>query len=471
MPVNRSLIEKFIKREFEFITVVLVGVIIITYLMMKFTGYAIPFFFGLFSLILLSFLGPFICFIPYLATTFFVPTRIYADYPITYNQVCGILYLSSFILWYFKRIPKLHSKIIFKILSLLTFYFLINALTGDDIKEGATSSVYLVLYFIICITIALQFREISVVKKYFWAILILTSLAGLVGLFEFATGIDLLTKSNSTWNGHPRINAMSPNAIVYGCSMMWAAPIGYFLFCQSKSTKWRILSLLLAIFCVMIALLTFSRQIYIYLFSTLITIAYFVRNRYSKKFIVFLAIMGFLSSGFIGQFLYVRFTTASKHEKDASLAFRMDGVQITKKVLSEKPFMGLGLGSYPTSWQNYLPGNTLIIHFYKTFKRYPDFGFNQLLVEGGYIGFFLSIFLFLAIIFFLIGAWKQARGDMMIVRSDYIGTLIVIMTMFLLQNMIQDTFLNIKTWMMFAFVLALEDKTFLQEKSDEDCFK
>ncbi len=456
---------KLSKRDYEFIIAGIAGIYLIVALLYNYTGYAIPFFFGIFSFLLLFFSGPLLCFALYFITTFFVPTRINMEYPITYNQVLGLLYLTSFFLWYFRKKPILNKDSIFYFLSFMTAYFFVFAFFGEDLKAGASNAIYLILYFIICLTIAVQFQNLQNVKNYFWIILLITFLAACVGFAEFATGIDLFTKSRSSWHGYVRINAMSANAIVYGASLIFAFPLGYFLFCRTESLKFRILSLSMALFCYIVSLLTFSRQIYIYILVSVIVIALFLKNKYTKIFTVFLVLFGLVFSVYIVQFLYIRFTTAKKHEKDASVAFRIDGVNITKNVLKNKPLTGLGLGSYPTSWQKYLPQNTLVIHYYKQTKRYPDFGYNQIMVEGGIIGFILTISFFIFIIKTLFRQWRLSIKSGNFLRADYIGIIIVFMAVFLLQNMIQDTFLSIRTWLMYAFILPLANKNFLCEKN------
>jgi len=156
-------------------------------------------------------------------------------------------------------------------------------------------------------------------------------------------------------------------------------------------------------------------------------------------------------------------------EKDRSLALRIDGIKVGMEIIRRHPLMGIGLGSYPKVWSKYLPmGKTRTLHFMKSEERYPDMGYNQLLNEGGLIGFTLAVSFFVVLLMIL---WRARKRALQTGPRDLINLYSALLTMhitFLLSSGIQDTFLYVHTWIMFGLILSIGRMDFRAGEAPDD---
>jgi len=128
---------------------------------------------------------------------------------------------------------------------------------------------------------------------------------------------------------------------------------------------------------------------------------------------------------------------------------------VGQEIIKRHPLMGIGLGAYSKVWSKYIPmGKTRTIHYYKSEKRYPDMGYNQLLCEGGLIGFFLGVSFYFLLLFYLLRARKAALISGQRDVTNIFNALLMGHIIFLLSSAIQDTFLYVSTWIMFGIILS-----------------
>lgn len=417
---------------------------------------------GIASIIFL--LGPYVGFCLYFITTFFRSIPV-PGLPVSLNQIIGVLFVLSWMNWLFRGKVNLPKGRLVVFLTIVFVYFLINCFAAEDFAEGAFHAWYLGIYYFIALSLASIVRDKRHFHVIFWIILLTTFCSSLLGTFELITGIDILTKSSARWMGRVRINGAAPNSIVFAYQLLFAFPLGYYLFSEGSSFRSRFLALGLSIFITMIALFTFNRQTILIIGFTYFVSALLYRNRYSKIFMGIVLALFLLMGPFIMRLIWSRLQTVKAGKGDRSLTLRFDGLQVGKEMIRRHPFMGVGLGCYHIMWWEYLPmGKTRILHYLRGTIRYPDIGYNQLLSEGGLIGFGITVTFFLFLLFYL---WKSRKRALIQEHRDMINlysALFNILAIFLLSSFIQDTFLYVRTWIMFGIILATLHKPFQSER-------
>lgn len=416
---------------------------------------------------ILTLVGPFVGFLLYFPTTFFLGIPL-PGVPLSLNQVMGILFVISWASWLARGKAVIEKSRPTILLSILVIYFIINCFFAEDLDSGLYHLRYLLIDFFLALAIASMMRKQSHYHTLFWIILLFTLGSALLGAFELVTGIDVFTKSGTKWMGRLRINGAAPNAIVYAHQLVFALPFGYYLFCEAKSFSTRFLALAISIFITLIALFTFNRQTIIIVFVSYFLVALVYKNRYSKLVLGIIISILLISSPIVVHQMWTRLRTIGSIKSDRSLAFRLDGIQVGLEVLRRKPLMGIGLGSYPTTWHKYLPpGKGRQIQYYKGEKMYPDLCYNQLISEGGIIGFSLAIIFFFSL---LVRTWRMRQESLKGGRRDIINlhsTLLTSLIIFLLSCAIQDTFLYVSTWVMYGLILAKQQKDFESGTNDK----
>lgn len=421
-----------------------------------------------FSLVgILTLVGPFVGFLLYFPTTFFLGIPL-PGVPLSLNQVMGILFVISWASWLVRGKAVFEKSRPTFFLSILVVYFTINCFFAEDLDSGLFHLRYLLIDFFMALAIASMLRKQSHYHFLFWIILLFTLGSASLGAFELVTGIDVFTKSGSKWMGRLRINGAAPNAIFYAHQLTFALPLGFYLFCEAKSYSTRFIALAISVFITLIALFTFNRQTIIIVFVLYFLIALVYKNRYSKLILGIIISILLISSPIVLHQMWSRMRTIGSIKSDRSLAFRLDGIQVALEVLRRKPWMGIGLGSYPTTWHKYLPpGKGRQIQYHKGERMYPDLCYSQLISEGGIIGFSLAIIFFISLLF---RTWRMRREALQGKHRDIINLYSALLTsliIFLLSCAIQDTFLYVSTWVMFGLILAKQQVGIEPETKDQ----
>jgi O-antigen ligase len=399
-------------------------------------------------------LGPVFAFFFYFMTTFFQTIPV-PGLALSGNQIAGFFFIFAWLHWLSRKKVTLPRGGFFHFLIFVVIYFSFSALSGDDFKAGAQHFFYLVLYLVLAIVVSSIIRDERSLKKILWIMLIVTGLSSLMGLAEFVTQHDLLAKTSAYWHGYLRINGTAPNSIVFAYNSIYAFPLGYYLFSESKTARLRLLAIALALFINVVGLLTFNRQTIVYVAVQLMVMPILFRNRYNRVFLLTIGFVLIFVAPFVVPPLARRLETILQEKKDYSVTIRHDNLLVGLEIVKKKPLLGIGFGSFPTSWQKYLPGTTYNLQFDRESKHYPDFGYNQLLSETGIIGFAIAIILFMTIV---VIAWRIRRTSLREgnhARANFASIILGMMSTFLLANFIQDTFLYIRTWIMFGLMLAL----------------
>ncbi len=415
---------------------------------------------GLCAAGLIFILGPFVGFGFYFPTTFFRSIPL-PGFLFSLNQVVGVMFVLSWANWLVRGKLRLPRGRLTLLMSLLFIYFLVNCLLAQDFSEGLYHGRYLSIYFFIALALASIMRTRTHCRAFFWIILLASAVSASMGAFELITGIDILTKSKAVWMGRVRINGAAPNSIVFAYQLLYAFPLGYYLFSEEENFTLRFLALGLSIFITIIALFTFNRQTILLVGFTYILAAMLYRNRYSRIFMGIVIMAMLLSGPYVLHLIWSRLETVGQLHRDRSLTARIDGLKVGANIIRRHPFMGLGLGCYHIMWWNYLPeGKTRFLKYEKVKPHYPDMGYNQLLAEGGIIGLGLALWFFIALVRALWRYRKQSARRSLRGPNNLYSALFTMMLIFLLSSVIQDTFLYVRTWIMFGLILASLQKTF-----------
>ena len=159
--------------------------------------------------------------------------------------------------------------------------------------------------------------------------------------------------------------------------------------------------------------------------------------------------------------------TITEISRDYSVLTRRDGFLIGMEIIRQKPLFGIGFGSFPTTWHKYLPDNTHLLQYDKPEKHYPDFGYNQILSETGIVGLAIALAFFCLTLRLILIKRREAFDKQRRDLANYASALLVLMAVFLLASFIQDTFLYVRTWIMFGMILALSRPQLFQSKEQE----
>ncbi|MCX7765446.1 MAG: O-antigen ligase family protein, partial [Candidatus Sumerlaeia bacterium] len=266
------------------------------------------------------------------------------------------------------------------------------------------------------------------------------------------------------------INGASANAIVYGQLLIFTLPFGYYLFTEIRNALFKLIALGLTLFILLVSVLTLARQVMIILILQLFIIPILFKSRSSPVFLILLVIAGLLSAPYAGYKITRRLETLKTEQlrRDRSLLVRLDAIKVGKKIFAQKPLFGIGLGAFPTRWGKYAGFDTFSLHLERVDKIYPDCTYNQLISETGVVGFILAITLYLSVALI---AWKKRRVALRqrnIPLANCSSIVLVLILVMLVKNFIVDTFLETRTWILFAMTMALLKPGFMEEKTAED---
>ncbi len=411
--------------------------------------------------------GPLWGFLLYFPTSFVLAIPL-PGIPITLNQLAGGLLFIGWLRWWLQGKARLAPTRFFLLLLVAAVYFSLSAVLGADIEEGLVALKSLLIYFFITLILAMSLNRKREVLVFSWIIVVVTFGHALLGFYEYFSGVDILVTTRARFLGTFRINAASPSAVVYGHYLLFAFPFGYYLFSEEKNPTLRLGAVFLTLFIIFVAVLTLSRQVIIVLALQLFLVPLLFRNRFSKIFLIILIAGGILASPYIAHHLIIRLKTMEVESlrRDISLLARSDALKIGKRIVQEHPFFGIGLGSFSTTWQEYCGYDTYMAHFNKEGKLFTDCTYNQLLSETGIVGFVLALGLYVNV---LVITWKKRRRAVALNNRaliNFTSIILVLIISLLITNIVEDTFLSLRSWMIFGFVLCVQKPWFLDEREE-----
>lgn len=454
-------------RRLELAGIALASLVAVAFLSGRYPGeapYAIA---ALLTVGICLLLGPFVGFLFYFSTTFFQTIPI-QTYPISLNQFAGLAFVISWIGWVWRKKITVPRTRYLTLLVVIFIYFGVSALTGEDFEAGLTHFWYLAIYLVLAIVVGSMIKDEKTVKTFFWLVLLLTLLSCCIGFIEFAFNVDLFEKSTAAWRGRMRINATAPNSIVFAYNSIYAFPFGYYLFSEMRRNFPRFAALTIALFINIVALLTFNRQTIILVAVEFVLAAILFKNKYTKLFLSVTVALAIVAAPFLINEIFVRLGTIKEISRDRSVLTRRDAALIGAEMLRHKPLFGIGFGSFPTTWPKYVPSTTYLLQYDKLAKHYPDFGYNQILSETGIVGLAIALGFFFFTLRLLIAKRSQGIRNQHRDLANYASAMLALMAVFLIASFIQDTFLYVRTWIMFGLILGLtKPELFRTEKQDK----
>lgn len=395
----------------------------------------------------------------YFAALFFADTKV-PGLPLPMGQALGILFLLSFLSFVIRgHAMKLRSYFL-PILTLTAIYFTIRAITGESAERSLIHFKYVLIYFVIALALASSLTTERALLALCWIILTLSAAAAVHGLWQAAEK-DILGAFSGHWSMANRVRGTAKNPIVFGWNMVFSFPFAFLLYAQLRSQWGRVLAMLLGLLCIFAATFTFNRQTYVLIALLAIMAVTMYRFEGRKLLVVGLAVLGVAAAATVLPLVIERMSTVSALTKDYSYLERRDSFLLGMEMFRQHPLFGVGLGSFPGVWKNYVPPDypTFFVQYMaETELRYPDFGYLNLLAEGGLVGEVLFIMLLLT---WIAGSWRYRKlaaqaGDKL---AQNLATTVLLLGVFMtLSSAIQDTFLYTRVWVAFAVVLLADNR-------------
>lgn len=407
---------------------------------------------------------PLVPFSLYFTCLFFSETSI-PGIPITPNQALGILFFIAWGVWFVRGKTIALSPGVCVFLSLCGMYFAFSAITGEDELRGFAHFKAVLIYLCMAFTLGSTLRTEKSIRALAWIITICTAGAALHGIYQ-AFDKAIFSSFSGKWSDAVRVSGAAKNSIVYGWNLLYAFPFAFFLYTRHRSGTLKWLALGLGLFSVVTALLTFNRQTFLLVgFMVFLSVTLFsYPNR--KRLILFVSVAGAIAVAAVLPMIVARMNTMGNLKTDASYLERHDQVLVALEMYRSAPLTGIGLGSYPTAWKQYIPADysTYNMQYDNKSERYPDFGYLQLLAETGIVGLALACVMIVCVI--TIG-WRMRRlalrhGDEF---AANLATIVLVLGLYwALTNLVQDTFLYVRTWMLLGLTAVLTPRNLALNK-------
>ncbi len=402
---------------------------------------------------------PVIPFGMYFGVLFFAEARV-PGAPLTVNQVLAMLFLCSFASYWLRgRTLRLESGLL-PVLVAVAAYFTVSALTGESWERGTVHARYVVIYYLLAVCLAKIMVSERTVYAFCWIVVILTFLAAMVGLAE-AISKGLLTEFSGNFAAGNRIRGTAKNSIVFAWNLVWAFPFAFLLFGQMRSAAVRIVAMTLGLSTLFVALLTFNRQTLVFVPLIMGAAALLYQYPSRRQLLALLAAAGVVLGATIMPHLVQRVLGSADIKRDISYLERRDQFLVAREMFARHPVFGVGLGSYPAVWGNYLPADysTYGIQYQERVReRYPDMGYVQILSETGLVGLLFVVGFLVLIALRAVRQWHRARDAGDAFARNLSSAVIVLAVLAGLSAFIQDVFLYPRIWFMFGLALLLDER-------------
>lgn len=407
------------------------------------------------ALVLIS-AHPLVTFCLYFSALFFADTRL-PGIPVSVNQVLGSLFLLAGCLYAVRGKTVQLSSELMPLLLAVCGYFVVNAALGLDTERGLTHMRYVIIYLVVTLVLAKSLSTERAVLAFAWIILGTTSIAACHGFWE-AIEKNVLQGFTGQWDNRVRIKGTAKNAIVFAWNMCFAFPFAFLLYSELRTALFRGLAIGLGGMCMFAALLTFNRQTFVYIFIILLAVVVLYTYRNRKLLVTGLGIASIGAVIVVLPMMIRRLMTFGTITRDWSYLERRDSFLLSLEMIRDRPIFGIGLGSFPSSYRDYIPPDytTYFVQYWRPpYLKFTDMGYLQLLTEGGAIG----LLLFLLLIGMQVKtAWNYRKAALLEQDSfvqNLASTALVLLLFVILTTGIQDTFLYPRVWLIFSIVLLL----------------
>ena len=375
--------------------------------------------------------------------------------PVSVNQVFFLAFFLSLARWaWTRRLVRPRGWPLLATAALAGFY-VVSALTGESFLYGLTATKTTITMFAIAVAVGAMVASPRVARQISWAVVLPTIFSGLVGLAEAALRRDILGDTKDYFHGFFRINGLSPNAIVFAYTCLYAFPFGLFLARHSRRWIERAAALGCAMFLLVIPLATFNRQTWLFM-PVLVALAIVMFRGGLGRILLIGALAIALAFGpILGPPVLARFRNLKSFETDWSFRERQDYVINGLSVFRHFPWFGCGLGSYGPIWWTYHSPDTFMQQYAWMWEKYsPDLSYLRLLAETGAVGLGLNLIYYAALTRFLWRHWRKLRAEGRSAEADWAAATLNTWALFLMGSAVQDTSLYLRTWVTFGLTLA-----------------
>lgn len=417
---------------------------------------------GLMVVVWIVLLGPLVSFLLYWATTYLIVSPL--TLPVSLNQIFGVIFLASWAWWMllgkglWPRTRWMAALGVFFVLGV------ISAALGESLEFGLVFARQTATYFIIMVALATLLCTRRRLQAVIWIVIIFAALSALVGLAEFVTGLEFFQQHRNSGRfwlmprpvaGQLRINGTLPNSIVFATFGLFALPFCYFVSTETRSVNVRLFVLGLSLLIALTALLTYNRQTMLQFGALFMMLIFLFRSRYRFFFALVVGIVIALMAPI------VLGTTIQRLQQgatgwDPSVVERRDKIMISMEILKQKPLTGVGLGSFPKVWDEYIVAGQLKWLFLEPSElQYPDMGYMQMLAETGIVGFGLQIGLLLGL---AAGLWRErwrALRAGLSYKAGLCSLLLSLLGLIFVVNFFQDFWFSPRHSLFYALCLVV----------------
>ncbi|GAB4316794.1 MAG: hypothetical protein Kow0059_09470 [Candidatus Sumerlaeia bacterium] len=407
-------------------------------------------------------LGPITTFVWYWGTTYLILNPF--PIPVSVNQIFGAMFFLSWVWWV---AVGLTARPRTRWLGILTLFFAFNtlsALLGESRQYGFVMARQTATYYLFMVALAGVLTTRRRLNVVLWVVVVFAAVSALIGLAEYATQLDFLQQHrnlNKVWlaprpfAGLPRINGTLPNSIVFATFGLFALPFCYFLTIWSRNAGLRPVVVVLTLLIAVTSLLTFNRQTIVELGVLFLLLVFLFRSRYRFFFaLIFGAALLLIGPIVLG-------TTLARVQQgrtgwDLSVIERRDKILIALEILRHKPLFGVGLGSFPEAWDDYInPGELKFLWLDRTNPQYPDMGYMQLLAETGVVGFICQLALLVGIGVRLWRERRRALAEGQDYKAGLCSLLLSLMGLIVVVNGFQDFWISPRLSLFYALFLIV----------------
>lgn len=398
----------------------------------------------------------------------FLPDSAVPGLPVTANQLgAGLFGISAVSYWVRGRAHPMNSRLL-PLLLIVAIYFAANAAFGEDRARGMLHLRYVLIYAAMATALFASLSCEKALLALAWIILVPTFASACLGLVE-AVHKDAASAFTGKWTNELRIRGTAPNSIVFGWNMLFAFPFAFLLFAQLRVARLRYVAIAMGVVILFAAVLTLNRQTFVAIAVMVGMCSFLYSYRDRKIFLVLLGVAALIAIPTVLPLVIKRLATVVQLSRDNSYLERRDAVLVGMEMFKKHPLFGVGLGSFPAVWPNYLPTDytTYFIQYReRTLLRFPDFNYLALLAETGIVGLALYVTLFVAIVWGAWRKWKAAGNPEERFARNFAATILTLAAFILLTGFIQDTFLYVRIWIFYALALYLSARTVDADESE-----
>ncbi|MDX2175509.1 MAG: O-antigen ligase family protein [Candidatus Sumerlaeia bacterium] len=378
--------------------------------------------------------------------------------PVSLNRLAAVFFLASALIELYLR--GWHGRITAPMVAFAAFHAYFLSMAVVKRPEGAALYYQPVLYFFLLLVLAGRFHERMRRRRLLQFTLGIAFAMGLVGLAEFALGLDFRTLPRyvTAWNGTPRINGMAKDSIQFGFINSYFALMGLYLLTTTVSKHLRLVYSGIVLVLAVASVLTLNRQTPFILGGMVAVFIALCRWEHRRLLAGGVLATALLLAPVVGVKLLERFQRAQSVRLDASLAQRHDNLTIAIEMVKANPLTGIGHNYYDHFWKQYRPvGETFAIQDTWQERFYIDLGYVQMITEYGLAGVSLWLLFVASLAWTWFRAYRTAKALDDRESINLLAALAALVAQVAVTMLMQDTFGTIRTYLLIGVLLGVAE--------------